>query len=228
MQYWWLKKQSQKNKLNLVFHCQTPYLQIVAKNQKYTCNPENWVDQFSEEFFRFAMYRVKNHEVAEDLVQETFLSGLKSLDKFRRDCPEKSWLYNILRNKIIDHFRKKTNQEIKQSSSPVESEDDSFYHQFFQKDGKMAGHWMDASAPQSWDISADQILEREEFMQFLMLCMSLLPETWSKVFSLKNIDDYTTKEICKELDITPSNLWTIIHRAKLQLRGCLEKRWQNK
>jgi len=68
-------------------------------------------------------------------------------------------------------------------------------------------------------------MEDKEFMEFLILCLSYLPETWSKVFSLKNIEDYTTKEICKELDITPSNLWTIIHRAKLQLRSCLEKNW---
>jgi len=196
----------------------------VAKKDKYSCNPEIWVDQFADEFFRFAMYRVKNREVAEDLVQETFLSGLKSLQGFRRDCPEKSWLYNILRNKIIDHFRKKTNQEIKRSSSFDENDDDTFYGRFFNKDG----NWTSNISNENWDLSADKIMERQEFMQFLMLCLSLLPETWSKVFSLKNIDDFSTKEICKELGITPSNLWTIIHRSKLQLRGCLEQRWQNK
>lgn len=196
----------------------------MGEKQKYACNPEIWVDQFSEEFYRFAIYRVKNREVAEDLVQDTFLSGLKALDKFRRDCPEKSWLYNILRNKIIDHFRKKANQEIKQSSSALETDEDAFFNRFFKKDG----HWQNETSPTNWDISADKIMEREEFMKFLMLCLSLLPETWSKVFSLKNIDEYSTKEICKELDITPSNLWTIIHRSKLQLRGCLEKRWQDK
>ncbi len=196
----------------------------MVENKKYDCNPEVWVDQFADEFFRFAMYRVKNHEIAEDLVQETFLSGLKSLGNFRRDCPEKSWLYSILRNKIIDYFRKKTNLEIKPSSSVAETDDDSFYGQFFNNDG----HWDSSVTPEHWDISADKIMEREEFMQFLMLCMSLLPETWAKVFSLKNIEDFSTKEICKELAITPSNLWTIIHRSKLQLRGCLEKRWQNK
>lgn len=196
----------------------------MAEKQKHTCTPEIWVDQFSEEFFRFAMYRVKNREVAEDLVQDTFLSGLNSLGNFRRDCPEKSWLYNILRNKIIDHFRKKVNQEIKQSSSAIETDEDAFFNHFFKKDG----HWNDTNAPESWDISADKLLEREEFMHFLMLCLSLLPEMWSKVFSLKNIEDCSTKEICKELDITPSNLWTIIHRSKLQLRGCLEKRWKDK
>ena len=196
----------------------------MVENQKFACNPNVWVDDYSEEFFRFAMYRVKNREVAEDLVQETFLSALKSLGKFRRDCPEKSWLYNILRNKVIDYFRKKTNHEIKRSSALVETDDDAFYGQFFKKEGQ----WNNDAAPENWDISADKIFEREEFMQFLMLCLSLLPETWAKVFSMKNIDDFTTKEICKELDITSSNLWTIIHRAKLQLRGCLEKRWQDK
>ncbi|NQU51777.1 MAG: sigma-70 family RNA polymerase sigma factor [Bacteroidetes bacterium] len=197
----------------------------MAEKQKFTCDPNIWVDEFSDEFFRFAMYRVKNREVAEDLVQETFLSALKSLKNFRRDCPEKSWLYNILRNKIIDHFRKKTNQEIKQSSTAVETDDDAFFGQFFRKGGQQ---WDNDAAPENWDIAADKIMEREEFMQFLMLCISLLPETWAKVFSLKNIEDFSTNEICKELDITPSNLWTIIHRAKLQLRGCLEKRWINK
>ncbi|MCF6357434.1 MAG: sigma-70 family RNA polymerase sigma factor, partial [Draconibacterium sp.] len=131
---------------------------------------------------------------------------------------------NILRNKIIDYFRKKTNQEIKRSSAVVETDDDSFYGQFFKKEGQ----WNNEATQENWDISADKLMEREEFMQFLILCLSLLPEKWAKVFSMKNIDEYSTKEICKELEITPSNLWTIIHRAKLQLHGCLEKRWHNK
>ncbi len=207
-----------------VIQPQTVYLQPVAENKKYVCDPLLWVDQFSDEFFRFTIYRVKNREVAEDLVQETFLSGLKSLNNFRRDCPEKSWLYNILRNKIIDHFRKKTNREIKQSSAVIEADDDSFFSNFF----KPGGQWSNEASPENWNISADKILERKEFMEFLILCLSLLPEMWEKVFNLKTIEDLPSKDICKELNITPSNLWTIIHRAKLQLRGCLEKRWLNK
>lgn len=193
---------------------------------KYVCNPNSWVDEFSDEFFRFAVGRVKDHAVAEDLVQDTFLSALKSLPNFRGDCPEKSWLYNILRNKIIDHFRKKTNQELKHSSSDNESQnEDTFLNRFFHHSGKHSEHWMSDANPKKWAVSADSIMEDKEFMEFLMLCLSYLPETWSKVFSLKNIEDYSTKEICKELAITPSNLWTIIHRAKLQLRSCLEKNW---
>jgi len=200
----------------------------MAKNETFECKPGNWVEEYADEFFRFAMYRIKNREAAEDLVQDTFLSAFGSIDKFRRDCPEKSWLYNILRNKIIDYYRKKANQEIKRSSSAVDVDDDSYYDHFFQKEGNSFGHWTENSAPKSWGISADHIMEQEEFMHFLLLCLSLLPETWERVFSLKNIDDFTTEEICKELGITTSNLWTIIHRAKLQLRGCLEKRWLEK
>lgn len=200
----------------------------MGEKQQYSCDPAQWVKQYSEEFFRFCLHRVNNHQVAEDLVQDTFLSALKSVDKFRGDCPEKSWLYNILRNKTIDHFRKKTNQEVKQSNSVYDLDNDAFLNRYFNPEGKFVNHWADDAGPNRWDVSADTIMESEEFMRFLMLCLSLLPETWSKVFSLKNIEEYTTKEICKELDITPSNLWTIIHRAKLQLRSCMEKRWLNK
>ena len=200
----------------------------MSKKSKYTCTPPGWVDNYSDEFFRFALVRIRNREVAEDLVQDTFLSGLDAAKDFRGDCHEKSWLYNILRNKIIDHYRKKTNQELKESSLTSDDLEESFYTRFFQQAGKWEGHWKKEARPGKWGDSADHLLEKQEFMEFLMLCLSLLPETWSKVFSLKNIEEYTTKEVCKELNISPSNLWTIIHRAKLQLRGCLEKRWEEK
>lgn len=203
-------------------------LATVTDKPKYTCNPKIWVDNYSDELFRFTVTRVKSREIAEDLVQDTFLSGLKSRESFRGDCHEKSWLYNILRNKIIDHYRKKANQEIRESNISDDSEDEQFFQQFFQQAGKWEGHWKKEARPDNWGATADKLMENEEFMQFLMLCLSLLPEMWSKVFSLKNIDEYSTKEVCKELDITPSNLWTIIHRAKLKLRGCLEKRWKEK
>lgn len=196
----------------------------MSDQNKYVCNPTKWVDDFADELFRFAVGRVKDHAVAEDLVQDAFLSALNSLDNFRGDCSEKSWLYNILRNKIIDHYRKKTNQELKQDNADSVNEE-AFFNRFFHDTGKNHNHWMSKSSPKKWAASADSIMEDKEFMEFLILCLSYLPETWSTVFSLKNIEDYTTKEICKELDITPSNLWTIIHRAKLQLRSCLEKNW---
>ncbi len=197
----------------------------MAEPVKHTCNPEQWVTAYSDEFFRFAMFRVKKREVAEDLVQDTFLSGLGALPRFRGDCTEKSWLYNILRNKIIDHFRKKVNQEIKKSDALSDMDDETFFSFFFHKDGSKLGEWKEDVSPKKWELAADSIMEKEEFMEILHYCLARLPEVQSKVFSLKNIEEFTTKEICKELGLTASNLWTIIHRAKLQLRGCLENRW---
>ena len=197
---------------------------LVEKKKLYSCDPGSWVDLYSDEFFRFAMSRTKNREVAEDLVQDTFLAGLNALEGFRRDCSEKSWLYNILRNKIIDHFRKKVNSELKMTGTGYDNNEENFLQRYFDHNE----HWKENIMPGSLEINAHSKLEQEEFMQFLMLCLSLLPLMWSKVFSLKNIEEYSSDEICKELDITPSNLWTIVHRSKLQLRECLEKRWIDK
>lgn len=196
----------------------------MEKKKIYRCDPLNWVDLYSDEFFRFTISRIKNREVAEDLVQDTFLAGLNAMSEFRKDCSEKSWLYNILRNKIIDHFRKKVNSELKMSSSGEDRNEDDFLDHFFDH----TEHWNQATSPGTLDISAQSKLEQEEFMKFLMLCLSLLPEKWSKVFSMQNIEEYSSKEICKEMEITPSNLWTIVHRSKLQVRECLEKHWKDK
>ena len=120
-----------------------PKLYILANvtdKPKYTCNPADWVDHYSDELFRFALARVKNREIAEDLMQDTFLSGLKSIEGFRGDCHEKSWLYNILRNKIIDYYRKKANQEIRESSMSDDAEGEQFFQQFFQQAGKWEGN----------------------------------------------------------------------------------------
>ena len=86
------------------------------------------------------------------------------------------------------------------------------------------GHWKAESSPQEWDISADQELLSKEFMAFLEDCISYLPDKQAEVFRLKNIEDFSSDEICKELSVSASNLWVLVHRAKLQLRECLEKK----
>lgn len=193
----------------------------MSDKQTYTCDPECWVEAYSDELFRYAFARIGNRNEAEDIVQDTFFAALKNLDNFRRDCSEKTWLYNILKNKIIDHYRKQSAR----SKLSVESEDVSdFYGVFFESNGS----WNDTQMPKPWQKLADQDLNDEEFLRILAFCMDQLPALWASVFSLKNMDDKTSDEICKELDITSSNLWVIIHRAKLQLRGCIDKNWFNK
>ncbi|MFB6320302.1 sigma-70 family RNA polymerase sigma factor [Saccharicrinis sp. FJH54] len=189
------------------------------EQQTYPCDPMCWVEAYSDELFRFAFARVGDREEAEDLVQDTFFSALKNLENFRRDCSEKTWLYNILKNRIVDFYRRKAAK----SRTAENRDDQDIYSGFFKPDG----FWDETRMPKPWSKDADQDLSNEEFLKILAFCMERLPNLWSSVFSLKSIDDKTTDEICKDLGITSSNLWVIIHRAKLQLRGCIEKNWFN-
>ena len=74
-------------------------------------NPEKWVDLYGDYLYRYALYRVYEATVAEDLVQETFLAALRSLKNFQYRSSIKTWLTGILKHKIIDHFRKKAKEQ---------------------------------------------------------------------------------------------------------------------
>ena len=197
-------------------------LQKMTTQPKYSCDPKNWVELYSDQLFRFAFQRVNKRELAEDLVHDTFVSALNNLSGFKGESTEKTWLYSILRNKIIDYYR---SSEKKMSSKFYNIDDDSGNDRYFRSEGFLHGAWIEDKTPGVFYESADEPLEREEFMQILKLCMDFLPFKWAEVFRMKNMEELNSKEICKELDITPSNLWVIIHRAKLQLRECMEDRW---
>lgn len=187
------------------------------------CNTSEWVTAYADQLFKYAYLRINNREEAEDMVQETFLSALKGLESFRHDCTEKTWLFNILNRKIIDHYRKKDTVASKNSVS-IEGNEQDFFNQYFKQSGAK-GHWLDTVGPRNWSNHADAKLESDEFMRILQWCMSRLPDLWATVFRLKNLEDKDNKEICKELKINTSNLWVVVHRAKLQLRACMEKKW---
>ena len=189
---------------------------------KYSCNPGSWVALYSDQLFGFALLRVNKRELAEDLVHDTFVSALNNLSGFKGESSEKTWLFSILRNKIIDYYR---SREKKMTSKFYSIDDHEGYGRYFQTEGRYEGGWQNEQAPAAFYESADQPLEREEFLQILKLCMDFLPFKWAEVFRMKNMEDMNSKEICKELELTPSNLWVIIHRAKLQLRECMEERW---
>lgn len=179
-------------------------------------DPGSWVAEYGDYLFNYAIARVHNSAVAEDMVQETFLAAVKAVKSFEGRSTVKTWLTSILKRKIIDHYRKNSRMKEDKVLDDVN---------FFQKEGILKGHWEDDHLPNMWHKKADQDLETQEFHETLQGCLSKLPERMSAVFTLKEMEEYTTEEICKELDITPSNLWVLIHRAKLRLRECIEKNW---
>lgn len=185
--------------------------------------PGKWIERYADYLFGFAFTRINRQDVAEDLIQDTFLSALKAQETFRHDSSEKTWLTSILKRKIIDYYRKKSTQ----SELNILDRDgkDGFTAHFFEAEGAKTDHWVDSTAPKNWGNDFDTKVESDEFYGILQSCLGKLPEKWAAVFTLKNMDDLKSEEICKELGIAPSNYWVIMHRAKLQLRECMEKNW---
>ena len=176
-------------------------------------NPETWIDKYSDYLFNYTISRVSDRELAKDLVQETFFAGLKSMKNFKGDASERTWLIAILKRKIIDHYRK-----INSSKGKAEV-------RINYNDSVNDGDWLEEQVADPFDKTAEDEIENEELGTAIMNCLSKLPEKQATVFRMKTIEGLDTEYICKELDITASNLWVIIHRARQAMAGCLEKNW---
>lgn len=180
-----------------------------------TPQPELWVEQYSDFLYRYAYSRVNDVTTAEDLVQETFLSALKAYDNFDGKSSERTWFVSILKHKIIDHYRKKSRTAKYFQEPPVDD-----FSNFDEN-----GYWKIDNAPADWGDHPEAMLHQNEFMLILRDCIRALPEKIAAVFTLREMEGIDSKDVCKELDITSSNLWVMLHRARNQLRKCLEVNW---
>ena len=178
-------------------------------------NPEKWVDLYGDYLYGYAFYRVYEATVAEDLVQETFLAALHSFKNFQYRSSIKTWLTGILKHKIVDHFRKKAKeQQIDDIEPNINKLDD-----LFTKNGQ----WK--IKPANWNADPQKLYDQKEFIKILHKCLSELPGRQASAFILREIVGENTKEICKILDISTTNSWVLLHRARMYLRRCLEINW---
>jgi len=180
-------------------------------------DPAIWVDEYGDILYRYAIARVRNPNTAEDLVQDTFLAGLKGRDKFSGRSTERTWLVGILKHKIIDHYRK-SQREI--SSDELEVRDVPEEQYFDRK-----GTWK--VSPNEWLTNPIKAFEQKEFFDVLHSCMQKLPEKQLIAFEMRELQGASPEEICQEIDVTSTNLWVIIYRARAQLKKCLELNWLN-
>jgi len=171
-----------------------------------------WVESYTGDLYSWALHKVSDPELAKDLVQDTFLAAAEKVSRFKEDSTPKTWLFSILNNKIVDHFRRKVKQPV--------NLDNQVFSNFFDEHGS----WKMDKRPHSWE-EEDHLLDNIEFQSVLKRCLDALPEKWNISVKLKYLMSKKSEEICQELNITPTNLWQIIHRAKLQLRECIEQNW---
>jgi RNA polymerase sigma-70 factor (ECF subfamily) len=181
-------------------------------------DPSRWVDEHGECLFRFALMRVRKPEIAEDLVQDSLLAAVRTVENFAGRSSERSWLVGILKNKIADHFRKLGRET---TFTDMEFLDDEMSHKF------ESGFWNHDAGPKDWQES-EAVTYRGEFWQTMRGCLDKLPPRVADVFMMREMDGQDTLEICEALKISQSNLWVMLHRARMALRECLELNWFDK
>ena len=178
---------------------------------------ERWVEEHGDCLYRYALIRVRRPELAEDLVQETFFAAVRTSGSFRGKSSERSWLCGILKNKICDHFRKLGRET---TFADLEFLDDELSHKFVPQ-----GFWNHEQGPLEWKLEADVVMHRAEFWETFRSCLDKLPDRVADVFMLRETEEMETEQICRDLNISPNNLWVMLHRARMALPECLEINW---
>ncbi len=172
------------------------------------------VEAYADYLFNFAVGQVRDQDVAEDLVQETFLAAVKSQAGFGGRSSEQTWLVGILRHKIHDHVRKTCRERaMRVDPTPVTGEE-SWGESVL---------WLHDVAAES-QLPARRI-ELREFRENMELALGKLPSRVAQVFRLYEIEECSNGEVCERLNISESNLWVMLHRGRKQLRKQLWGWW---
>ncbi len=177
--------------------------------------PSMWIETHGDHLYRFALSRLRDADAAEEVVQETLVTAWRKRDQFAGRGSERAWLLGILKRKIVDAIRQRN-----RTSSVVGEDGEDLLDQMFDPRGNWRDDWKRVSSLPSGQ------LERREFWQIFQNCLRQLPTRQADVFILREMDDETTEEICKDLGITPSNVWVLLYRARVRLAECMKRRWR--
>ncbi|MCP4673188.1 MAG: sigma-70 family RNA polymerase sigma factor [Desulfobacula sp.] len=173
------------------------------------------MDTYGDYLYSFALYRIQDEAAAQDLVQDTLMGALKSKKNFKGQSSEKTWLTSILKYKIIDFIRKKYREprleEIDLDSTTL---DDHFDDR---------GKW--ETGPAKWASNPEKLLEQKSFLTIVKKCLGELPKKQARALALKELEGETTQSICKVLNISTTNCWVLLHRARSLMRDCIEINW---
>ena len=181
-------------------------------------DPELWLDQYGDALFSCAVARVRDHATAEDIVQETLISAVQSASSFEGRSSRLTWLISILKRKVIDHYRRSGSarggkgqvslDDLPGEGTPMFNE----RREFSERLG-------------AWPTDPANALQSKEFWSTFEGCRQDLPQKLLAAFTLREVEQLDTEQVCTELNISASNLAVRIHRARLLMRQCLERKW---
>ena len=184
---------------------------IAELNPNSGCEPtlsSDWVDAHADYLFNFAVGQVRDAGIAEELVQETFLAAVKSSARFSGQSSERTWLVGILRHKIFDHLRRTCRERAVRVDVPATTDNSESWEESM--------FWVHDVAAECH--SPARRMEMSEFREALELALGKLPPRIAQVFQLYEIEERPNREVCAQLNISESNLWVMLHRARQQLR----------
>ena len=179
-------------------------------------DPAQWVDDYGDFLFRYAFSRLRDTAAAEEVVQETFVAGVRYAAQFSGKGTERAWLLGILKRKIIDFVRSRNRHA---ASSPYENDAD-LTNQLFDA----TGNWKAGAF--GWSPAPQEKVELEELWRIVRGCLEQIPQGQADVFMLSVVEGMDATDICEELGITPSNYWVRMHRARLGLAACVGAKWE--
>lgn len=179
-------------------------------------NAQTWLDEHGDYLFSYALLKVKDTHVAEDLVQETLLAAVAAKNTFSNRSTLRTWLTGILKHKLIDHFRRQGREIV--ITDLVDQNEDDHLDRFFDTSGR----WIDK--PEAFP-DPESTFQQKQFRAVFKDCLSGLKPRQAEVFLAKEIHGMSNEEICKHFSLNPTNVWILMHRARLYLHKCLKTHW---
>ena len=190
---------------------------VAVKMEINATTPDDWVEAHGDYLFNFAIGQLRDASVAEDLVQDTFLAAFKARDRFSAKSSERTWLVGILRHKICDHLRHACRERaLRVDANPAGRDEEAW------DDAMM---WLHEVAAESE--RPNHRLELAEFRAHLETALGKLPPRVAQAFQLYEMEERPNGEVCQRLNISESNLWVMLHRARKQLRDQLTDWWSD-
>ncbi len=183
-------------------------------------NFDQQVADLRDYLLKFARLQLRNEAWAEDAVSEAVLAALAKPQSFGSRSQLKTWLVGILKHKVVDALRLH-GREVSQSDVTEDADVNPLDYLGFQTDGHFA------EPPADWGNPEQQVSSRQ-FFEVLEACTNQLPKSQGRLFLMREWLELSSDEICKELGLTPTNLYVQLHRARLRLRECLELNWYGK
>jgi len=178
------------------------------------------VEAIRREMVKFAHLQLRDADLAEDVVQEALAAALSGAREFSGRSALKTWVFAILRNKIVDLIRERGRTINVSALTPDEESLDGSFEALF----KDNDHWRSDTRPRDWG-DPEETLQQSRFWAVFDACLNHLPENTARVFMMREFLEFETAEVCRELRLTVSNCNVILHRARNGLRRCLEKNW---